>query len=179
MRHRVSNIRCYNSTDMINKIYIIGGARSGKSFLGEHLSDKTAIKHYDLDKVVFIEIGETLRNELDRDNELKKILLDDSWIIGGVYTEDWITPALEKADKIIWLDIFTPIKLFRFLKQSIKKGKVGFKNFYGRGKLAIGLKYEGLDRSRIRYKNLLGSFEDKVIIVKSKKDLENLLKSIC
>lgn len=164
---------------MINKFYIIGGARSGKSFLGKYLSDKTGIKHYDLDKIVFIEVGKILRNESERDEELKKILLYDDWIIEGVYTENWIIPALKKADKIIWLDTPAPLKLFRFLKQSIKKGKAGFKNFYGRGKLTIGLKHKELDRSRICYKNLLRSFEYKVIIVKSKEDLKNILRSIC
>jgi len=37
---------------MTNKIYIIGGARSGKSFFGKQLSDKIGIRHFDLDKIV-------------------------------------------------------------------------------------------------------------------------------
>lgn len=164
---------------MIKKVYIIGGARSGKSFLGKHLSIKTGINHYDLDKIVFIEIGKTMRDESDRNNKFKEILLNGSWIVEGVYTEDWIIPALEKADKIIWLDTPAPIKLLRFLKKSITERKDGFKNFYGKGKLAIGLKHKGLDRSRACYKNLLQSFEDKVIIVKSKRDLEKFLRSTC
>ena len=85
---------------MINKIYIIGGARSGKSFFGKQLSDKTCIRHFDLDKIVFTENWEKV-NEQDRNIELNKILLGDSWIIEGVYTEDWVAIALKKSDKII------------------------------------------------------------------------------
>lgn len=162
---------------MINKIYIIGGARSGKSFLGKWLSGKTGIKHYDLDKIVFIEIGKTVRNESDRDAELNKILSNDGWIIEGAYTEKFILPALKKADIIIWLDTPTLIKLFRFLKQAIKKRKNGFKNFYGRLRLAVGLKYKEYDRSRACYQNLLQPFKDMLVTIRTKNDLRLFLKN--
>ena len=161
---------------MINKVYIIGGARSGKSFFGKQLSDKAGIRHFDLDKIVFTENWEKV-SEQDCDRELSKILLGDSWIIEGVYAEDWIVVALKKSDKIIWLDTPVLIKLFRFLKQTVKRGKGGFKNFYGRGRLAIGLKYKEWDRSRSCYKNLLQPFKDKVSVVKTKSDLTVFLKN--
>ena len=161
---------------MINKIYIIGGARSGKSFFGKQLSDKTGIRHFDLDKIVFTENWEKV-SEQDCDKELSKILLGDSWIIEGVYAEDWIVVALKKSDRIIWLDTPVLIKLFRFLKQTVSRKKGGFKNFYGRGKLAVGLKYKEWDRSRSCYKNLLQPFKDKVSVVKTKSDLSVFLKN--
>jgi len=64
------------------------------------------------------------------------------------------------------------------LKQTVKRGKGGFKNFYGRGKLAVGLKYKELDCSRNCYKNLLQPFANKVCIVKTKKDLQFFIKSL-
>ncbi|KKT25304.1 MAG: hypothetical protein UW11_C0030G0011 [Parcubacteria group bacterium GW2011_GWA2_43_9b] len=73
---------------MLNKIYIIGGGRSGKSFLAGQISEKTRIAHYDLDKVVFIEIGKTERDEQNRNKELDKILLSDRWVIEGAYAEE-------------------------------------------------------------------------------------------
>jgi len=76
------------------------------------------------------------------------------------------------SDILIW------IKLFRFLKQIAKRGKGGFKDFYGRGKLAVGLKHKELDRSRNCYKNLLQPFADKVCIVKTKRDLQFFIKSL-
>ena len=155
---------------MINKIYIIGGARSGKSFLGKNLSNKTRINHFNLDNVVFIEVGKQRRNTESINEKLNKILLSEKWIIEGAYAENWIVPALKKADMIIWLDTPPLIKLFRFLKQAIKKEKDGFKNFYGRGLLAVGLKYKKWDRSRACYQNLLRPFENKVIILKSIRD---------
>lgn len=160
---------------MENKIYIIGGLRSGKSFMGNELSKKTGIHHFDLDELVFIKIGVEERDEESRNKELENILARDKWIIEGTYTEKWILPALARANIIIWLDTPARIKLFRFLKQIIKNTK-NRKNFYGRGKLAIGLKYKEWDRSRQAYKTLLQPFQSKVIILKSKVDIRIFLE---
>jgi len=160
---------------MINKIYIIGGGRSGKSFLAEQISKKTGIRHYDLDKVVFIEIGRIEREELSRDKELDKILLSDNWIIEGAYAEEWIIPALNSADTIIWLDTPVAVKLFRFIKKIIADGQNGPKNFYARGKLIAGLKHEEWDRSRQCYCRLLEPFKEKIVILKSKKEINDFL----
>ncbi len=160
---------------MINKIYIIGGGRSGKSFLAKQFSEKTGIQHYDLDKVVFIEIGKIERDELSRNKELDKILLSDCWIIEGAYAEKWIIPALNSADTIIWLDTSAAVKLLRFFKRIIADGKNGPKNFYARGKLVAGLKHKEWDRSRQCYRKLLLPFKEKTIILKSKREINNFL----
>ncbi len=161
---------------MINKIYIIGGGRSGKSFLAGQISEKTGIQHYDLDKVVFIEIGKIERDELSRNKELDKILLSNRWIIEGVYAEEWIIPALNSADIIIWLDMPVAVKLLRFFKKIVADGKNGPKNFYARGKLVVGLKHDEWDRSRQCYRRLLLPFKEKTSILKSKREINKFLK---
>ncbi len=161
---------------MINKIYIIGGGRSGKSFLAGQISEKTGIQHYDLDKVVFIEIGKIERDELSRNKELDKILLSNRWIIEGVYAEEWIIPALNNADLIIWLNTPIAVKLLRFFKKIIANGKNGPKNFYARGKLVVGLKHDEWDRSRQCYRRLLLPFKEKTSILKSKREINKFLK---
>lgn len=160
---------------MINKVYIIGGARSGKSFLANKILEKTQIPHFDLDKVIFIKLGIEKRGEKERNLELEKILTEGKWIIEGAYNESWIQPALEKADLIIWLD--TPIftKFFRFLKRVFEEGLGGPGNIYGRGRLALGLKYKNWDRSKKRYSLILNHFKNKLTVISSKKDINKLL----
>jgi len=160
---------------MTNKIYIIGGGRSGKSFLGEQLSQKTGIKHYDLDEIEFVEIGVIERDAVSKKVELDKILLSDTWIIEGAYTEEWVFPALKKTDMIIWLDTPPLTKLSRFFRKIISKGKREMRGFYGRGKLVLGLKHKEWDRSRSCYQKLLEPFKEKTTILKSKKDIDNFL----
>jgi len=163
---------------MRNKIYIIGGGRSGKSFLAGQISKKTGMPHYDLDKIVFIEIGRVERDELSRNKELDRILLSDRWIIEGAYAEEWIIPALNSAEIIIWLDTSVVIKLLRFFKKIIVDGKSGSKNFYARGKLVAGLRHKEWDRSRYCYRKLLDSFKEKTIILKSKREINNFLMKV-
>lgn len=162
---------------MINKTYIIGGGRSGKSFLAGQIYKKTGMRHYDLDDVVFIEIGRVERDELSRNKELDKILLSDSWIIEGAYAEEWIVSALNDADIIIWLDTPVTVKLLRFFKKIIADGINSPKNFYARGKLVAGLKHKEWDRSRQCYRRLLEPFKEKTIILKSKREINKFLSS--
>lgn len=161
-----------------NKIYIIGTGRSGKSFLAGQISKKTKIQHYDLDNLVFIEVGKTERDAKSRDEAINNILLSDSWIIEGVYTEEFIKTALDKADVIIWVDTPAPVKLSRFFRKAITMGRDGFKNFYGRAMLVAGLKYKNWDRSRQCYQKLLEPFKEKVFVLKSKKEINNFLNKL-
>ncbi|MEW5908121.1 MAG: hypothetical protein AB1643_03035 [Patescibacteria group bacterium] len=162
---------------MYKKIYIIGTGRSGKSFLANKLSQKTDIKHYDLDDVVFVEIGKKIRDIEERNKELAKILESQSWIIEGAYTEEWIMPALEEADAIVWVNTSRTIKLLRFFRKIISEEKEMIKTFYGREKLVAGFKYKQYDRSMSAYQKRLEPFKDKVIILKSKKEIDNFLSS--
>lgn len=153
------------------KIYIIGTSRSGKSFLAEQISKNTDIRHYNLDNIVFIEVGKKEWSVEERNEGLKRIILLDSWIIEGVFTEDWVIPALKKADKIIWIETSAPTKLFRFFKKALTQ-KDGFKDFYGRMLVTLGIKYKNFNRTRQRYEELLKPFKNKVLNIKKGRKLE-------
>jgi adenylate kinase family enzyme len=154
------------------RIYIIGTGRSGKSFLAEQMSKNTGIRHYDLDDIVFIEVGKKERSVEQRRGELKRIILLNSWIIEGVFTEDWVIPALEQADKIIYIETPALTKLLRFFKKAFNR-KDGFKDFYGRILVTLGIKYKNFDRTRQRYEKLLKPFKNKVLNIKNKEDIKS------
>lgn len=158
----------------LKKIYIIGSSRSGKSFLAEQISKNTGIRHYDLDNIVFIEVGKKERSAEQRNEELKRIILLDSWILEGVFTEDWVIPALKKADKIIWIEAPILVKLFRFFKKALSQ-KNGFKDFYGRILVALGIKYKNFNRTRSRYEELLKPFKNNVLNIKKRKEIRKIV----
>ena len=122
-------------------------------------------------------MGRILRDEESRDGELEKILKYDKWIIEGTYTEEWILPALAAADVIIWLDMPTRIKLFRFIKQIIK-GRGNERHIFGRGMLILGLKHKTRDRSQLAYQTLLRPFNSKVLILRSRADINSYFQNI-
>lgn len=93
----------------IIRIHIIGGAGSGKTYIAQKLSKLLYIPYYDLDDIFWDNTAnqygvKTL--EIERDNKLRQIVEQPSWIIEGVYFK-WLTPGFFLADKIFVLN--TPI----------------------------------------------------------------------
>ena len=90
---------------------MFGGSGSGKSHISKQISNKFNIPHFDLDDIFWdnhaIEYG-VKTPEMERDNKLKKIVNQPSWIIEGVYFK-WVETSFEMADKIFILN--TPLSI--------------------------------------------------------------------
>lgn len=154
-----------------SKIYIIGCLGSGKSFLGKKLSEKSGVEHFNLDDVVYLDKNFNKREEKERDIILEKIIKKKSFIMEGVYTKDWILPAIEESSLIIYLDITPLTRLYRFIKRNIKQGTLRQKGFFGRSLLVLGFKYKETDRTKTKYERLLKPYQDKMTIIKSEKEV--------
>ena len=122
-----------------NKIHIIGGPGSGKTYCAERLSQKLNIKNYDLDNIFWDKTVNKygIKNSKDkRQEELAKILEQGSYILEGVYY-DWLEESFKKADLIIVLKTSVWIRDCRIIRRFIKR-KLGtieskketFKDFY-------------------------------------------------
>ena len=107
------------------KIFIVGGPGSGKSTFAEKLSSELNIPHFDLDDIKWINQTNNFNVERPKEERLKlrdKILAEnDNWIIEGVYTNDWIIPILEQADRIILLKPPTMVRQWRIIKRSVRR----------------------------------------------------------
>jgi len=98
------------------RILVTGNAGSGKTTFGKQLSEKLSIPLYGLDKIVWEEDWkETPRDK--RENLIKAVTDKDSWIIEGVSKQ-----ALEKANKVYFLDIPTSKCIFNIFKRFLKNG---------------------------------------------------------
>ena len=87
------------------KIHILGGAGSGKSYIAKQLSQQFHIPYYDLDDLFWDRNANEYgikTPEKERDLALKAILLNNDWIIEGVYI-DWLKPSFHAANKIFVL----------------------------------------------------------------------------
>ncbi|WP_268258042.1 P-loop NTPase family protein [Bacillus andreraoultii] len=85
----------------------MGGSGSGKSYIAKQISNKFNIPHFDLDDIFWDNQAEEYgikTPELERDNKLKKLVEQPSWIIEGVYFK-WVKPSFKKAEKIFILNI--------------------------------------------------------------------------
>ncbi|MBE1442724.1 DNA topology modulation protein FlaR [Paenibacillus sp. OAS669] len=87
------------------KIHIIGGAGSGKSYISALLSQKLQIPYYELDEIYWDNEAEVYGVKAlaeERDQKLRDMVAQDSWIIEGAY-RSWVAPSFSAADKIVVL----------------------------------------------------------------------------
>jgi adenylate kinase family enzyme len=110
----------------IKRIHIIGGAGSGKTHAACRISEKLGIRAYDLDNIFWDNTDKSYNQKAIpevRDQKLKQILLNDSWIIEGVYFK-WLKESFQQADVIILLMPNYAICTFRVISRFIKR-KIG------------------------------------------------------
>ncbi|RDE19550.1 AAA family ATPase [Motiliproteus coralliicola] len=89
----------------MQRILIIGNSGSGKSWLGECLSESLELPYIGLDKV-FWEAGglQIKRDEADVYKRLQRIKVSEKWVVEGVFGK-LITPFCDVASFLIFLDL--------------------------------------------------------------------------
>lgn len=162
------------------KIHIIGGSGAGKSCLANALSKKYNIHHFDLDNLQWENIANEygVKMPVDKRNLLlQEILEKKNWIIEGVYYK-WCLQCFEDADVIYILEVPRRIYRFRIIKRFIKR-KLGIKK--GKKESLKSLKdlLKWTDKFQIvnivEIKNILQKYNNKVILIKDIKTINNLL----
>ena len=167
------------------KIHIIGCSGSGKTYLANALSKKYHISHFDLDDIQWDNNakGYGKKRTLDeRKALLQEILFDnDEWIIEGVYYA-WVQQSFDEADKIYVLDmpsyLYKSRIIMRFIKRKlgIQKGKrETLKSVYNLLKWTETFQNKNLKEIR----SILDRYDNKVIWLSRKKDVEKIIKAVC
>lgn len=116
-----------------NKIRVYGPCGSGKSFLSKNISRIMGIQHFETDNMIWNREENIKYNRDGRNDNLKKILNMDSWLIEGAQYK-WSFESFVEADLIIFLDP-NPIKLisriiYRFIKMQIKPSHYNYKQSF-------------------------------------------------
>ena len=163
------------------KIHIIGCSGTGKTYLARKLSKKYNIQHYDLDDIQWDNSadGYGLKMPVNKREELlKQILIQESWIIEGVYYA-WVTESFQMADVIYILDLPSYIYKYRIIirfikrKLGIEKGKnETFKSVYNLLKWTN--KYQNNNLKEI--KKILKEYESKVIWISDSREIDKIIK---
>lgn len=164
------------------KIHIIGCSGSGKTYLANALSKKYDIPHFDLDDIQWDNNakGYGKKRPLDeRKALLQEILFNNEWIIEGVYY-DWVQQSFDEADKIYVLNMPGYLYKSRIIMRSIKR-KLGIqkgkketlKSVYNLLKWTETFQNKNLKE----IKSILDRYDNKVIWLSSKKDVEEIIKA--
>ena len=164
-----------------NKIHIIGGPGSGKSFFARQLFEKLSIPSYDLDNIFWDQKANdynTKTEERIRGKLLGEIMKKDRWVVEGVYYR-WVNESFEGADKIVILN--TPLavrnwRIFvRFIKRKMRIVKSKSEKFTDFVNLFLwNSKFDSDNLIRIR--SHLQKYNDKIIEIKTKKQAQEFLE---
>ena len=169
---------------MYKKIIILGGSCSGKSTLADRIGKYTGYEVYHLD-ALFVD-SDWKKKELNEVKDIhKKILLKDSGVVDGNYTEV-LSERIKWADLIIFIDVSTVVHLYRMLYR-ISTVKFGIEKRYGnpsgtKSEFSFNFLFWVFNWNRTQKKKIISMLElikdKKVIIIKNinKLDLEKLLK---
>ena len=102
----------------MNRIVIIGSAGTGKSTLAKDLGQILGLPVYHLDSFLWNPGWiQTPAEELDQ--TIKKLVLNNNWIIDGNYSRT-MDIRFHEADTIIFLDYPIYLNLYRVLKRRIQ-----------------------------------------------------------
>jgi len=105
-----------------NKIHIIGGPGSGKTFSSTHLEKSTNLTAYDLDKVFWQQNQNAyIRSSHEsRTEKLSQVLSKENWILEGVYYK-WLSNAFRDADIIIIMNPPVLLRQWRIFKRFLHR----------------------------------------------------------
>jgi adenylate kinase family enzyme len=165
------------------KIHIIGCSGSGKTYLATALSKKHNIPHFDLDNIQWDNNSQgygTKRSLEERNVLLQEILRNKEWIIEGVYYA-WVQQSFDEADIIYVLDMPSYLYKSRIIIRSIKrklrilKGKrETLKSVFNLLKWTETFQNKNLKEIR----RILDRYDNKVIWLSSKKDVDEIIKTV-
>jgi adenylate kinase family enzyme len=166
------------------KIYIIGSVGSGKTTLARKIAEKTGVAAYELDNVVWERHseGDRRRTPSERDAVLQDILKTDAWIIEGAQYVDWVLPAMQRADRILFLDPPNRIRKYRILKrfvrQELRLEKANYRPTLHilRRMFEWNAQFQTQGRQQVLHD--LALFQEKTVLLRTKKDIQNILNLI-
>ena len=163
------------------KIHIIGCSGSGKTYLAKALSEKYNVPHFDLDNIQWDNNadGYGVKMPVEKRTELlNNILENESWIIEGVYYA-WVGKCFEDADKIYVLDIPKRVYTYRIIKRAIKR-KLGIEEGKKETLKSVYNLLKWTDtfqkKNMVEIRKILTEYPSKTVWIKSKRDVENILK---
>lgn len=155
----------------MNKIHILGGPGSGKSYLGKQLSDITGTALCSLDDIFWDNENNkygVMADHNTRDKKLKSLLKNNKWIVEGTYFE-WVAESFESADLIIILNTNFITRCYRIITRFIlnKLYQIGRKENIGNLLRMLYWNYEYERKIKKLVLLATDSFSAKRIILKS------------
>ena len=158
------------------KIAVLGYAGSGKTYLSDYIAEKKNIPVLHLDDIKW----DKEWKPIDDSVVLPKVadfMAKENWIIDGYYTYLMIDERLQKADKIILLQLPIMTCFFRTVKRTKSRRQDGYANDMNWWFIKFTLfGCRNKDR-RSYYSEIAEKHSDKTVVLKTKRQVEEFMCS--
>ena len=101
------------------RIHVLGGSGSGKSFVASKISAAFEIPTYELDELFWDNAVPTYGTRADqekRDQALAAMVMQEAWVIEGVFYK-WVITSFQRSDLIIVLNPSLWLRQWRVVKR--------------------------------------------------------------
>ena len=159
------------------KIAVLGYAGSGKTHLSDYLAKKKNIPVLHLDDIKWDKEWQPVDDAVVLP-KVKEFMDNSDWIIDGYYTYLMIDERLRSADKIILLLLPRTTCFFRALKRTKSRRKDGYKNDMNWWFVNFVLWGCRNKERRTFYKEITEKYENKTIVLKTKRQVDEFLRSM-
>ena len=173
----------------VQKVYITGGAASGKTRLSRRLAVVLDAPVYELDSLLLDgqERGESF--EEVSESVASTIMATDTWVAEGSYL-GWTEPLLRRAELIVWIDVPWRVASYRIISRHIKATVTRNNRFpgwrrlyrfwrwssrYYHDKNPAGLNAYGVPNTKAAEVEHLAPYQDKLVVCHTQNEAEELV----
>ncbi|MSS74298.1 hypothetical protein EXS72_01525 [Candidatus Pacearchaeota archaeon] len=162
---------------MFKRILILGAGGSGKTTLGKKIGNIINVSSRSIDDLRYSNDFKIRFSDKKEINNLNILLRKKKWILDGVYAENYIYPALKKADLIIVLKSNRLRLICNIIKREILRKKKQSKPLSELVKLLYwSQKYKY--HNETKYLPIVEKHKKKIIFLKNDSEKDNFLKSL-
>lgn len=162
---------------MYRRIIVLGAQGSGKSTMAKELSNKTKIEHFNLDKIVYLNGWKNKHTENQIKESINIVANKDKWILEGFHRniDKWMSPAFEKADIVLILDLDRKTLIKRNLKRALENPLGMYGLFWVHGLIYKSLIYKSKNLNKVI--ELSKKHNCKYVILNTNSAVEEILMS--
>ena len=159
------------------KIAVLGYAGSGKTYLSDYIAKKKNIPVLHLDDIKW----DKKWKPVDDSVVLPKVadfMAKEDWIIDGYYTYLMIDERLQKADKIVLLQLPRATCFWRAVKRTKSRRQDGYANDMNWWFVKFTLFGCRNKERRNYYAEIAKKYSDKTVVLKTKRQIKEFMRSI-
>ncbi len=159
------------------KIAILGYAGSGKTYLSDYIAEKKNIPVLHLDDIKWDKEWKPVDDSVVLP-KVAEFMAKEDWIIDGYYTYLMIDERLQKADKIVLLQLPRRTCFFRAVMRTKSRRQDGYANDMNWWFIKFILFGCRNKERRNYYAEIAEKYSNKTVVLKTNRQLDEIMRSI-